>query len=136
MARRTKFKSNKAEIASKIRGGREKALEAAGRALSTEVKRVLLRGSRSGREYNVPGTKTTYTASAPGEPPAPRTGDLANSYTFSVSSPRVIVGSPKPQAQLEYGWGHAAPRPHLRPAERNARPVLAKLMITKATEDL
>lgn len=34
----------------------------------------ILRGQRSGRRYRVPGKKTYYTASAPGEPPAMRTG--------------------------------------------------------------
>ena len=35
---------------------------------------IVLRGQRSGRVYRVPGTKQHYTASAPGEPPANRTG--------------------------------------------------------------
>ena len=34
----------------------------------------ILRGQRHGRRYRVPGKKTHYTASAPGEPPAARTG--------------------------------------------------------------
>ena len=34
----------------------------------------VLRGQRSGRQYRIPHTRRTYTASAPGEPPAVRTG--------------------------------------------------------------
>lgn len=34
----------------------------------------ILRGQRSGRRYRVPGKNTYYTASAPGEPPASRSG--------------------------------------------------------------
>ena len=34
----------------------------------------VLRGKRSGRLYRVPNTKQKYRASAPGEPPAARTG--------------------------------------------------------------
>jgi hypothetical protein len=34
----------------------------------------VLRGGRSGRIYRIPHTKQTYQASAPGEPPAVRTG--------------------------------------------------------------
>ena len=36
----------------------------------------VLRGKRSGRVYRKPHTKSHYTASAPGEPPARRTGNL------------------------------------------------------------
>lgn len=41
---------------------------------------LVLRGQRSGRSYRVPGTKRYYTASAPGEPPAVRTGAFRNSW--------------------------------------------------------
>lgn len=40
----------------------------------------VLRGQRHGRHYKKPGTKTYYTASAPGEPPAVRTGMLRMSW--------------------------------------------------------
>ena len=40
----------------------------------------VLRGQRSGRRYRVPGTKVYYTASAPGEPPAVRTGAFRLSW--------------------------------------------------------
>lgn len=40
----------------------------------------VLRGQRSGRVYRVPGTKRYYTASAPGEPPAVRTGAFRLSW--------------------------------------------------------
>lgn len=40
----------------------------------------VLRGQRSGRRYKKPHTKTYYTASAPGEPPAVRTGMLRMSW--------------------------------------------------------
>lgn len=36
----------------------------------------VLKGQRSGRTYRKPHSKATYTASAPGEPPARRTGNL------------------------------------------------------------
>lgn len=41
---------------------------------------TVLRGQRSGRRYKKPHTKTYYTASAPGEPPAVRTGMLRMSW--------------------------------------------------------
>jgi hypothetical protein len=67
---------------------------------------VVLRGQRSGRRYRVPFTRGDYiknqkaghrganaryyTASAPGEPPAVRTGALRSSF---VPQPRAIVES-------------------------------------------
>ena len=116
-----KFKSNKGQVVAQLYSRRDEALEAAGRILAGEVGRVLRRRGRSGAEYTVPGTGVQYVASAPGEPPAPRTGDLARSYVFEVTPPRVVVGSRKPQARLEFGWGNILPRPHLRPAERSVR---------------
>ena len=41
---------------------------------------LVLRGQRGGRRYRVPGTKRYYTASAPGEPPAVRTGAFRLSW--------------------------------------------------------
>lgn len=68
---------------------------------------IVLRGQRSGRRYKVPGTyrrqrdKTDgkmkngryYTASAPGEPPAVRTGTFRNSWQVSPNSGRELYGS-------------------------------------------
>lgn len=116
-----KFRSNKAQVVAQLYSRQEKALEAAGRIVHGEVTRTLLRGARSGEEYRVPDTKRTYTASAPGEPPAPRTGTLAASYTFQVQPPRVTIGTPLPYARIEYGWGNVSARPHLRPSERKVR---------------
>lgn len=45
--------------------------------------------SRTGRQYYKPGTRTLYTASAPGEPPAIREGLLRDSFQ---SDPPVILG--------------------------------------------
>lgn len=47
-----------------------------------------LRGQRHGRRYRVPNTRRYYTASAPGEPPAVRTGVFRTSWrpTVYVSS--------------------------------------------------
>lgn len=107
---------------------------------------LVLRGQRSGRRYNVPGTgrvkynkrKHTatitykkYTASAPGEPPAVRTGafrmswtpkvkvegNIAGNYQYSVisqveSTQRTDNGRYLLGEILEEGTGRMAPRPH------------------------
>ncbi len=44
----------------------------------------ILRGSRSGRVYKIPHTSKTYRASAPGEPPAVRTGAFRLSWGTHV----------------------------------------------------
>jgi len=85
-----------------------------------------LTGTRTGREYTVPGTGVTYTASAPGEPPAQRTGTLRGSIAYETESTvggyNAIIGSPEKYAPvLEYGallWhgGEILPRPFMRPA--------------------
>lgn len=100
---------------------------------------IVLRGQRSGRRYKVPGTyrrqrdKTDgkmkngryYTASAPGEPPAVRTGTFRNSWQ---PKSRVLYGSYISRIEsdamtdnggthnlgeiLENGTRRMAPRPH------------------------
>lgn len=115
---RVKHRSYRASVQRHIKGARSRALEAVGRTIAGEVGRLLRRGQRTGETYTVPGTGVEYTASAPGEPPAPRTGDLAGSYTFYASGNSVVVGSPLLHSRLEFGLGYAEPRPHLRPAAR------------------
>ncbi|HUW57736.1 MAG TPA: HK97-gp10 family putative phage morphogenesis protein [Planctomycetota bacterium] len=87
----------------------------------------VLSGARSGRTYRVPGTRRTYTASAPGEAPAQRLGDLRRSIRVQprIEPGRVQarVGSDLEYAvYLEYGTRTMQPRPHLRIAYERARP--------------
>jgi hypothetical protein len=44
---------------------------------------ALMTGPKSGRRYKMPGTKTTYQASAPGQAPAVATGNLRTSITIN-----------------------------------------------------
>lgn len=46
---------------------------------------IILSGSRSGRVYGISNTGRHYTASAPGQPPAVRTGMLRASFRPTVS---------------------------------------------------
>lgn len=85
---------------------------------------LVLRGQRSGRRYRVPGTKRHYTASAPGEPPAVRTGAFRLSWQPTA---RVVFGSYISRIEsdlrtdngrytlgeiLEDGTSRMAPRPY------------------------
>lgn len=51
----------------------------------------VLRGQRSGRVYRIPHTKKTYRASAPGQPPAVRTGAFRLSWGTHVHVEKVGV---------------------------------------------
>lgn len=81
-------------------------------------------GGRSGRAYRKSNTKkATYTASAPGEPPAKRTGNLRNSWKiknipFTTSAGNgfetaaAIETNAKYDTYLEHGTSKMASRPH------------------------
>jgi len=93
-----------------------------------------LSGQRSGRRYRVPGTSQFYTASAPGEAPAPRLGSHGLRGSIRVQ-PRIElgrvqarVGTALPYAvYLEYGTENMQPRPSLKPALRRAKPAIKRI---------
>lgn len=82
----------------------------------------VLKGSRSGRVYKKPYSKATYTASAPGEPPARRSGALRLNWHGEVKGEGVGGGGTKIIASLESQQHYAgyleegtkkmAPRPY------------------------
>ena len=114
---------------------------------------MVLRGQRNGRRYKVPGTyrrqrdKVTgkmrngryYTASAPGEPPAVRTGTFRNSwqpeasvvygsYIARISSDvRTDNGQHTLGEILENGTGRMAPRPHHDRILEHAEPKIVRI---------
>lgn len=114
---------------------------------------LVLRGQRSGRRYKVPGTyrrqrdKTDgkmkngryYTASAPGEPPAVRTGAFRMSWQPSShviygsyisrieSSVRTDNGRYNLGEVLEEGTSRMAPRPHQDEILDKAEPEIFKI---------
>lgn len=100
-------------------GGRvERAATVVGEALIGDIG-ITLSGVRSGREYRVPGTRRKYRASAPGQAPASRTGQLRQRRGVRVERNRdsviVFVGSNVPYARhLERGTANMAPRPFAR----------------------
>lgn len=116
---------------------------------------LVLRGQRSGRRYKVPGTyrkqrdKTDgkmkrgryYTASAPGEPPAVRTGAFRNSWQVSQTPVREIFGSftARIESDLKTDSGHVlgeiledgtprmAPRPYVDRTLAKAEPKIYRI---------
>ncbi len=91
---------------------------------TTELRNTVLEtlsGSRSGRTYYVPGTRKTYTASAPGQPPATVTSELRQSIKDSVEGKgRSVIGKVKASAKhalpLEFGTRRMAARPFMKPS--------------------
>lgn len=100
-------------IAQIERENRSRAAEASNamRTASIEV----LRGQRGGRVYKLAHKNTTYAASAPGEPPAVRTGTLMKSWRPVQSGNNPAIESNVPYAgYMEEGTpgGKIAPRPY------------------------
>lgn len=91
---------------------------AAGEVMAMEVRRLL----------NLPGSGKIYSegyqASAPGEPPARKSGNLADSVVVAPFSETMvgvgIEGAPYWKHQ-EFGTRKMQPRPFIRPAIANAR---------------
>ena len=97
----------------------------------------VLKGQRSGRVYRKPYTKATYTASAPGEPPARRTGNLRMHWNGQVKSESSSNGgvaiiaeleSQEPYAGiLENGSSKMAARPFTEKIKEKAMPEIQRI---------
>lgn len=95
----------------------------------------VLRGQRHGRLYKKPGTKTYYTASAPGEPPAVRTGMLRMSWGTKAEGDgkgtyTAGIYSDVPYAEtLDEGTpgGKIAPRPFKEKIIETAKPKVVEI---------
>lgn len=132
------YKIHLKEMTKEIEGNFEEAMKKAVYRVHRELTQILS-GSRSGNKYPKPGTRSGelvgtsrgegrkpkntsyYTASAPGEAPAVRLGDLRTSYRPVVEGSgfraKGKVGTPlKYGPMLEHGTSRMAPRPHLKPA--------------------
>lgn len=101
--------------------------------LINKIKRNLS-GTRSGRIYRVVGTKRKYTASAPGEAPAVRTGRLRNSikYTISGWAGLHLVGrvgtTLEYGAWLEHGTTKMDARPYIGPAAEESNQDIKRIL--------
>lgn len=96
----------------------------------------VLRGKRSGRVYCKPHTKSHYTASAPGEPPARRTGNLRLNWNGTVESSStgsglrvtaVLESQERYSTYLENGTRRMAPRPFKQPISEKAMPEIERI---------
>ena len=97
----------------------------------------VLKGQRSGKVYRKPYSKATYTASAPGEPPARRTGNLRMHWNGQVKSENSSGGgvtiiaeleSQEPYASyLENGTSKMAARPFTEKIKEKADPEIKRI---------
>lgn len=96
----------------------------------------VLSGKRSGRIYRKPHTKSHYTASAPGEPPARRTGNLRLNWNGTVESAStgsglrvtaVLESQERYSTYLENGTRRMAPRPFKQPISEKAMPEIERI---------
>lgn len=125
-----KFRSRRREVVEQFKGRVADNVQDAGKLFLTELQKML-RGQRTGKLYIVPGgTKRQYTASAPGEPPARRTGRLVGSFqVVPTGRYRILVGSPLVYARhLEVGTSRMAPRPYFRRTLRENRRRLQSIL--------
>ena len=115
-------------IATTLKGVQKEVSQRAYRA-SNELRNAelyVLRGQRRGKKYRVPGTRRKYTASAPGESPAVRTGVFRLSWgthvhvekngahfrAVSAIESKERAGGRRLGAMLENGTCRIAPRPY------------------------
>lgn len=101
------------------------------------VELEVLKGQRSGRVYRKPYSKATYTASAPGEPPARRTGNLRMHWNGQVKSENTSGGGVAIVAELESqesyagyldeGTAKMAARPFSEKIKEKALPEIEKI---------
>lgn len=112
------YKSYLPEVRTEIEGGFKRNVKAATLILHKAVLQKLRGGGRTGEQYRIPGGARTYTASAPGEPPAVRTGRHLSMWDFTFSKDGTVgrVGNTLKYAlYLERGTSKMAPRPTLKP---------------------
>ena len=108
------LKINKDEFL-KLIDDANKITEEAADKMAKEMKKSILSGAKSGRQYYVNGAR--HTASAPGQPPANVTGDLVRSIKVTKERNKSIINISKNYAVfLEFGTSKMRPRPFIIPA--------------------
>lgn len=93
----------------------EKAVNESANNVAKEMKKSILTGSKSGRQYFIKGRR--HQSSAPGQPPANSTGQLVRSIKVKkINNGQEITIDANYAAFLEYGTSKMRPRPFIFPA--------------------
>ncbi len=102
------------------------SLPQVGVELTSLMKQTLTTPGR-GRLYRGRRGRGDHVASAPGDPPAPDTGQYRNSWAWKAGPGYVEVGTPLQHGpMLEFGTSDMAPRPHARPTVETYKGNLTK----------
>ncbi len=96
----------KGQVASINRQAMSRGVRAVNAMRNAELE--VLKGQRSGRVYRKPHSRSTYTASAPGESPARRTGNLRMHWNGQVKGENASNGGMIVVAELESQESYAA----------------------------
>ncbi|CAM4358432.1 hypothetical protein BAMA_15770 [Bacillus manliponensis] len=132
MSMKVEFSSNFEQVKRQLSEALAQTVENGCIHLQNEVKKTLT-GGRNGHKYRVPNTSQTYTASAPGEAPAVRTGDLRNSIKYELQRTQTEilggVGSDLEKAiWLENGTSKMEARPFLLKTFERERMALKRIL--------
>ena len=97
----------------------------------------VLSGERSGRIYRKRNSRSTYRASAPGEPPASDSGNLRRNWRKEVGTAQIsggsvnispaIISKEKYSGYLENGTSRMAPRPYRDRILEKAKPRIVSI---------
>jgi HK97 gp10 family phage protein len=105
---------NKAEFL-KLLDDANAITEEAADKMAKEMKKSILSGAKSGRQYYINGAR--HTASSPGQAPANVSGELVRSIKVSKDKNKATVSISKNYAVfLEFGTSKMRPRPFVLPA--------------------
>ena len=108
-----------------------KALTSAGNEGRNRVMQNIS-GTRTGRTYTIPKFQRTYVASAPGEYPAIRHGDLKGSIRAVVQGDTLYIGTDKDYGlPLEKKDPNRGGRPWLKPSLDQATPAMLKELMKR-----
>ena len=93
----------------------EKAVNESANNVAKEMKKSILTGSKSGRQYFIKGRR--HQSSSPGQPPANSTGQLVRSIKVKkTNNGQEVTIDAEYAAFLEYGTSKMRPRPFIFPA--------------------
>jgi HK97 gp10 family phage protein len=93
----------------------EKAVNDSANNVAKEMKKSILTGSKSGRQYFIKGRR--HQSSAPGQSPANSTGQLVRSIKVKkTNNGQEVTIDAEYAAFLEYGTSRMRPRPFIMPA--------------------
>ena len=117
------------EVAKKVTaiGQEMKSRAARGSRALKNAELQVLRGQRGGRSYKKSFKKSSYTASAPGEPPAVRSGKLRSSFRPVAGSSGGALSVTHYAGYLEHGTSKMAARPYVEKIKQKAEPEIKSI---------